>query len=99
MQFQAIGTNPDNELVKEFREIWLEKIAEENKYLSGKETNVSGLQSIVVRMFTGQDMPVDDEGEPPTTIGGTLPAQMELEALFRARSYALAQVLQNRGQI
>lgn len=95
MIFDVKYVDPDSPLTKRFRERWIELVGEENEYLSRKAQiktkNASPMQVFVVNTFTGLQPP-NEEGVEEVLVG-VLPAQMELEAIFRARSRALAEAL------
>ena len=79
-----------------FRNLWADYTEAENGYLTGQVTRgVSSAQQFVIDLFTGDDGPYveDDMNQADRELETVLPAQMELEALFRARSRALAEML------
>ncbi len=94
MKFEPKGIFVGPEL-DEFRNIWEKYTGEESAVLSGTNVStVSGMQLIVIHMFTGCNKHTEDTMCENSVIATDLPAQMELEALFRARSRALAYMFQ-----
>ncbi len=94
MKFYPQGITQD-EIMAEFRTQWMLFTIEENKYLTGgKSRGLSPLQQMTIDMYTGHN----DGYEEIEEVAGILPAQMELESIFRARSRALATMIQ-RGRI
>lgn len=78
-----------------FRALWATYTEAENEYLAGRVAAVSSAQRFVIDLFTGNDAPYVEDGMTPgeRELEAVLPAQMELEALFRGRSRALAEML------
>ncbi len=95
MRFDPKGIVRD-ETTQEFHTQWTLFTQEENGYLSGgKVLTISAMQQMTVDMYTGYDTNYHDA---PDVVSGSMPSQMELEAVFRARSRALAVMIQ-RGRI
>lgn len=96
MRFKINGLIDGPEL-DEFRGLWKSMTTEENNYLRGDEKhhNISTAQQLVVDLYTGNERPYLDAAADREIIA-MLPAQMEMEALFRARSRALAEMLGRR---
>lgn len=96
-------SDPYSPEMMRFRHAWVMFIGEENEYLSKKlqvRTNTaSPMQRFLVDMYTGVQPAQEDEAnqfKAEDVIVGVLPAQMELEAVFRARSRALAAAMSGR---
>lgn len=80
----------------EFRALWTEYTELENGYLTSKaRCEASSAQLFVIDLFTGYDEPYVEDNlcEADHLLETILPAQMELEALLRARARALAEML------
>jgi hypothetical protein len=82
------GVDSDHPMLHEFRNRWLKFTAEENFLLGAKpgDSGLSELQSIVIDLYCGQHIVCSSM---PTA---KLLGQVELEALFRARGRALAEM-------
>ncbi len=85
-----------------FRILWTDYTEAENEYLTnGGNDKVSSAQQFVIDLFTGHEGPYTsvpvNMNQAETELEAVLPAQMELEALFRARSRALAGMLGHRA--
>ncbi len=90
MKTNMTGMDPDAPEMKQFREEWIKFTGQENQYLSGQEIGISSAQLATIHLWTGASVPV--------TIENKLDPQAELEAVFRARSRALAAAFQRGAQ-
>ncbi len=92
MIFQPVGV-VQSETMTKFRDLWVIFTGQENAYLSKIFKDVSPMQHMIINMTTGKFEPYKDSDD--LVIAGQLPVQMELEALFRARSRAMAVMFQS----
>ena len=91
MKFEPVGVI-QGEAMDKFRDLWIIFTGQENGYLSKVFKDVSPMQRMIIDMTTGKSEPYANSED--MVIVGQLPAQMEVEALVRARSRALAVMLQ-----
>lgn len=77
----------------QFQADWIGLTIKENEIILGVG-KISKAQMLVINIFCGNDKPYEKADDMViTTIGG---AQPEMEALFRARGRALAQLFQDQ---
>ena len=91
MKFEPQGVNRGSRGLDVFQTDWIGLTIEENRMILG-EAKISPAQLLVINCFCGNDKAYTDTDD--MVIGTIGPAQAELEALFRARGRALAQLFQ-----